>query len=755
LFFFSGIPGFRDGAHFYAPLFQYLYDEVSAGRLPLWNPYENLGQPLAANPTTAFFYPVTLFTLGIAVLFQIDPLAMYAGYAAGHFLLAMFLCYRLARCWGCSREASALAALCYAFSGNVLFQWNNVPFLVGAAWLPEAIRQADRMIERGKIRYAVGFGVVLALMILGGDPQAAYNAILCAAIQGIVACRKGKETRKLRQGRNRFSFLCLFSTVRVQLLLFLLSGAIVFFLAAIQILPAWELGMCSDRTLATHRQTVYSFSVPLWRFAEFFWSGAGGWQFPENARWFSALPHDNEIWVPSFYMGFFPALLAVFSFSRRQNDIDNIRFNNHLLILFIVFLIFALGSLGNWFIVYPILTYLPGYGMFRYPAKLLVVATLMIALSAAFGFDRLQRETLFRQRIETALRFYSIPILFVLMIVLFRIDLDIFPAIPNCPLFGTFNAETARTGLLFTAISVAVLSLMICLTIHWKSSPYFLLFFVAIDLATANAWMFAAVPKRDRNTATFFDNEIAGKKIPIRLYRFPVWYPAEFETSSSKQRLTEAIHWDKESFFPKYTLPQRIGVADVRGTLTPKDYNAVAGKLRSEWKYGESGVFERHLARLGVQYVVAPSQIQLDAERIDWANNKSIWKIRNPMKRSYVLFEPNRLAIDVSLQEPETVVVPEQYWSGWRAFLENGNEIPVKRVEEVFRGVELPAGNHRLTMIYDPPLLKLGAILSLAGTIATLLILIFFREDVDGEKTRLRLLRKVRQELRQSLHNDD
>ncbi|MDR3198274.1 MAG: YfhO family protein, partial [Planctomycetaceae bacterium] len=60
-----------------------------------------------------------------------------------------------------------------------------------------------------------------------------------------------------------------------------------------------------------------------------------------------------------------------------------------------------------------------------------------------------------------------------------------------------------------------------------------------------------------------------------------------------------------------------------------------------------------------------------------------------------------------------------------RAFLENGTEIPVKRVEEVFRGVDLPAGKHRLTMIYDPPLFKIGTILSLSGFIATLFIFIF------------------------------
>ncbi|MDR0337323.1 MAG: YfhO family protein [Planctomycetaceae bacterium] len=724
LLFFGGIPGFRDGAHFYAPLFQYLYNEVTAGRLPLWNPYENLGQPLAANPTTAFFYPVTLFTLGISVLFRFDPLAAYTGYVAGHLLLALFLCYRLARCWGCSREASTFAALCYTLSGNVLFQWNNVPFLVGAAWLPEAIRQADRMIHRNKIRYAVGFGVVLALMILGGDLQAVYNTLLCVTVSWIVTCWKWE----LRQWRNLYYFSLQYKKNLCRLLLlFLLSGVIVFFVAAVQILPAWELGTLSDRILATHRQTIYAFSVPPWRLAEFLLPGVGGWQFPENARWFSALPFDNEIWVPSFYMGFLPVLLAIFAFCGCFQKVNTHRnralLNRRIFVALIVFLLFAFGSMGNWFVIYPVLMYLPGYEIFRYPAKLLVVATLMLAVSAGVGFDRLTHEELFRRRIKKSLWIYYIPSIFVFIIILFRIN--IFYDIPNCPLFGTFNIETARSGLLFTAISVLVFTFLIRRVIFWKSSPYFLLLFVALDLFTANTWMFATVPNHERNITTCFSNDIAEKEIPVRIYRFPVWYPAEFETSSSKQRLAEAIRWDQISLFPKYTLPQRINVMDVRGTLMPKDYHRVAGTLRSEWKYGESGMFEAHLARLGVQYIVAPDHLQFDTELIDLSDNKSIWKIRNPLERSYILFEPNRLVFDVSQEESGTIIIPEQYWQGWRAFLENGREVPVKRVEEVFRGVDLPAGKHRLTMIYDPPLFKLGAILSLLGFVVTLFIFIF------------------------------
>ena len=42
---------FRDAAHFYHPLFKLIQAEFNQGRFPLWNPYENSGEPLLGNPT--------------------------------------------------------------------------------------------------------------------------------------------------------------------------------------------------------------------------------------------------------------------------------------------------------------------------------------------------------------------------------------------------------------------------------------------------------------------------------------------------------------------------------------------------------------------------------------------------------------------------------------------------------------------------------------------------------------------------------
>ena len=81
--------------------------------------------------------------------------------------MASFL---LARRWGASRYAAGLAAVAYAFGGSVLFQYCNVVYLVGAAWLPLALAAADRMLVDRSVRGALLLGAVLALMVLGGDP---------------------------------------------------------------------------------------------------------------------------------------------------------------------------------------------------------------------------------------------------------------------------------------------------------------------------------------------------------------------------------------------------------------------------------------------------------------------------------------------------------------------------------------------------------------------------------------------------------
>jgi hypothetical protein len=160
--------GYRDAAHYYYPLYERVEREWEAGRWPLWEPEENAGVPLLGNPTAAVMYPGKLIYAALPY-----PWAARI-YIVAHTALALCAMLALMRSLETTWVGSALAALAYAFGLPVLFQSCNIIYLVGAAWLPLGIRAIDRWVRQGRRLGMVELAVVLAMQMLGGDPQAAY-----------------------------------------------------------------------------------------------------------------------------------------------------------------------------------------------------------------------------------------------------------------------------------------------------------------------------------------------------------------------------------------------------------------------------------------------------------------------------------------------------------------------------------------------------------------------------------------------------
>ena len=172
--FFGGQFGYRDAAHYYYPLYQRVQSEWQAGRVPLWDPSENAGMPLLGNPTAAVLYPGKL----IFALFAY-PWAVRL-YAVAHSALACAGVWVLLRGWRASRTGATLAGLSYAFGAPVLFQYCNIIFLVGAAWIPWGFWAVDRWLRRERPGALLALAVVLAMQVLGGDPESAYLVGLCS-----------------------------------------------------------------------------------------------------------------------------------------------------------------------------------------------------------------------------------------------------------------------------------------------------------------------------------------------------------------------------------------------------------------------------------------------------------------------------------------------------------------------------------------------------------------------------------------------
>ena len=164
---------YRDAGHFYYPLYLRIQQEWAASRWPLWDPWQNAGMPLLGMPMSAVFYPgkilYAIFTYPWATRL----------YTVAHVVIAWGGMFALARAWRQSTTAAGLAAMAYAFGAPVLFQYCNVIFLVGAAWVPWGFLTLEWLLHQKRRWGLLGLALVLTLQVLGGDPEAAYLTVLC------------------------------------------------------------------------------------------------------------------------------------------------------------------------------------------------------------------------------------------------------------------------------------------------------------------------------------------------------------------------------------------------------------------------------------------------------------------------------------------------------------------------------------------------------------------------------------------------
>jgi hypothetical protein len=85
-----------------------------------------------------------------------------------------------------------------------------------------------------------------------------------------------------------------------------------------------------------------------------------------------------------------------------------------------------------------------------------------------------------------------------------------------------------------------------------------------------------------------------------------------------------------------------------------------------------------------------------------------------------VRLEPNRVDVKTKAAGPSILVLSENHYPGWRAYLD-GQPVGVLRVNYNQRGVRVPEGEHEVRFYYRPKSVLIGAVVSLLT--AVLLIL--------------------------------
>lgn len=226
----------------FVAFFGYQVERLSAGEVPLWNPYNNAGHPFLADTQSAVFYPPRLLTVALVTLSgDTSPGALYGALQlemALHVLLGTLLMYAFVRRVTArdldvplvaSVAGGLVAAVTFGYGGYLSgYPQLQLAILEAGIWLPLillALFEATRAARPGwpcLMLAAVGMG----LSLLAGHPQTSLFTLYVAL--AFLAYRLWRGPDRWREWARL--------TVAAAALFGLLAGA----LAAVQLLPGLE-----------------------------------------------------------------------------------------------------------------------------------------------------------------------------------------------------------------------------------------------------------------------------------------------------------------------------------------------------------------------------------------------------------------------------------------------------------------------------------------------------------------------------------
>lgn len=148
------------------------------GILPLWNPYQGSGTPLAAQMSTRVFFPYQ-------VLEDIAPEALTDAFLLGRLWLAALGTFAFLRLLGIGFISACGGAVFFALSGGLTWFINLEQMANVAMMVPAHMAAVALLTEHRRIRVGVpAVAATSALILLAGQPETALFAL---ALGGILA----------------------------------------------------------------------------------------------------------------------------------------------------------------------------------------------------------------------------------------------------------------------------------------------------------------------------------------------------------------------------------------------------------------------------------------------------------------------------------------------------------------------------------------------------------------------------------------
>jgi hypothetical protein len=685
---------------FYA--FRYFVaEELWSGRLPLWNPFTFSGAPFLADIQSAVYYPIGL----LVVLFAGQgglPLIAVEIEVILHYFLASFFVYLFVKHLTCSRVAGLASGIVYAY-GSYLTSYPKLQMAIleGQTWVPLAllaISLAAGEEQQGRKRRSAAW-LMLGGMAVGLSALAGHGQTLLLAAYTVLAYLIFKffPLWWAKDGRGKLAL-----AAKLLILPLVAMG-----LGAAQLIPSIEY-----MQLSTRAQISYS-------------QASSGFLFSDLLA--LVLPGLRVI-----YAGILPLILALLAFLlKRQRET---------LFWGVVALVALLLSLGGKTFVFTLLyLFAPGFKLFQGQERALQIFSLAVAILAGHGMALLGRPMTHRAKHRYAtvcclLRWASIGAV-ILAILAF------WGSLLNPPESGQVNDLLERSVLLVILLALSTVALHLRLNRKLRGWRLGLLLIpiLVFDLLSLNLGRdLQRARARDRFRPPPVVQFLQEQPGPFRIWHerqlpgnFGTVWRLEDTGGISPLRLARY-----ERFLNRLPNDRARSLLNVQYALT-WEHILPDGQPVAEYSDPEQDTyFYRIDGAAPAAYVVYSAQIEAN-------DGAALQRLASPdfdPRQEAILAEspglalpgagqatvqiverlPGRLVREVDTDADGVLVLSEIDYPGWQAKVD-GRPAPILRANTILRALPLPAGQHRVEMVFRPWTVYVGLVLSLLTLIVVLI----------------------------------
>lgn len=445
-----------DTYNYFYPYWDVRNEAFRAGELPLWTPDIFMGAPLLANPQLGTYYPPNWLTAPFRAPLAIKLSILLHVVIAGWGMLLLFrttVSYR--------RLPALVAAVIFAFGGYMGAHVEQINQLQGLAWMPILFALFHRLLNGKKpLHYGLLMAIVWALQIFSGHTQTVFMTGVGLGMYGLyVGWAQWREDRQLLRIPRAMVMLGLCALIAVML-------------AIPQLLPTLELTGMSNRGSGFNAQQATAFSLSPMIIGRALLPSYDVALFGEYVTYIGIIGLGLAMW------GMVAKPPAMENFGRGYT----LKTQYHKWIWIIIAVVGFGLALGRFNPLYLLLAELPGFNLFRVPARWLSLFTLSTAMLAGIGvqalnpggFPSLLQGSTRRMRLFT----WFTLVFFSGLIFLTRFVLDVDPR----DVYG----ETIPQNLTILFWGIALVMLMMLLIVRHKILNWVALLGVIVELFLAS-----------------------------------------------------------------------------------------------------------------------------------------------------------------------------------------------------------------------------------------------------------------------------